>query len=166
LLVDEAYRCIYTLRMNRRAPGRAELSEVAAGCACRNLRRTARAVTQLYDDTLRPSGLRITQFTLLVAVALSEPVPITRLADALDLDRTTLARDLKPLTERGLLEITAGEDKRTRMVRLTVQGREAMARAYPLWQQAQARIVQGSEADRWQLVAVGLEEVSALALRS
>jgi DNA-binding MarR family transcriptional regulator len=152
--------------MNQRTPGRAELTEIATGCACRNLRRTARAVTQLYDDTLRPSGLRITQFTLLVAVAISEPVPITRLADALDLDRTTLARDLKPLTERGLLEITTGEDKRTRMVRLTVQGREAIARAYLLWQQAQARIVQGSEPDRWQLVAGGLEEVAALALRS
>ena len=152
--------------MGGRTPGRAQLAEVAAGCACKNLRRTARAVTQLYDETLRPSGLRITQFTLLVAVALSEPVPITRLADALDLDRTTLARDLKPLTERGLLEITAGEDKRTRVVRLTGQGREAIARAYPLWQQAQAQIVQGSGAERWQAVAGGLEEVAALALRS
>jgi DNA-binding MarR family transcriptional regulator len=152
--------------MNRPTPGRAELTEIATDCACRNLRRTARAVTQLYDDTLRPSGLRITQFTLLVAVALSEPVPITRLADALDLDRTTLARDLKPLTERGLLEITTGEDKRTRMVRLTAQGREATTRAYPLWQQAQARIVQGSGPDRWQAVAGGLEEVAALARTS
>lgn len=152
--------------MNRRTPGRAELTEVATGCACRSLRRAARAVTQLYDDTLRPSGLRITQFTLLVAVALSEPVSITRLADALDLDRTTLARDLKPLTERGLLEITAGEDKRRRVVRLTRQGREAIARAYPLWQQAQAQIVQGSGTERWRAVAGGLEEVAALALRS
>jgi DNA-binding MarR family transcriptional regulator len=147
-------------------PERSQLSEVATGCACRNLRRTARAVTQLYDDTLRPSGLRITQFTLLVAVGLSEPVPITRLADALDLDRTTLARDLKPLTERGLVEISAGEDRRTRQVRLTRQGRDAVARAYPLWQQAQARIVQGPAADRWQVMADGLEEVAALALQS
>jgi DNA-binding MarR family transcriptional regulator len=152
--------------MDRRTPGRTELAEVATGCACRNLRRTARAVTRLYDETLRPSGLRITQFTLLVAVALSEPVPITRLADALTLDRTTLARDLKPLTERELLEITAGEDKRTRLVRLTRQGREAIGRAYPLWQRAQARIVEGSGADRWQSVATGLEEVAALALTS
>jgi DNA-binding MarR family transcriptional regulator len=148
------------------APGRVELADVATGCACRQLRRAARAVTQLYDDTLRPSGLRITQFTLLVAVALGEPVPITRLADALDLDRTTLARDLKPLTGRGLLEITAGTDRRTRVVRLTRQGREAITRAYPLWQQAQARIVQGSGPDRWQAVAGGLKEVAALALRS
>jgi hypothetical protein len=57
--------------MTERMPGRAELAEVAAGCACKHLRRTARAVTRLYDETLRPSGLRITQYTLLVAVALT-----------------------------------------------------------------------------------------------
>ena len=142
------------------------MAEVAAGCACRNLRRTTRAVTQLYDETLRPSGLRITQFTLLVAVGLSEPVPITRLADALSLDRTTLARDLKPLTKQGLVKITTGADRRMRKVRLTRQGREAIGRAYPLWQQAQARIVEGSGADRWPAMAAGLEEVVALALRS
>lgn len=147
--------------MDERAPGRAELTEVAAGCACKHLRRTARAVTQLYDDTLRPSGLRITQFTLLVAVAISEPVPITRLADALDLDRTTLARDLKPLTERGLVQVAAGEDRRTREVRLTRQGREAVGRAYPLWQRAQARVVAGSP---WPVLSGGLEEVAAVAL--
>jgi DNA-binding MarR family transcriptional regulator len=152
--------------MDVQTPERGELSEVAVGCACRNLRRTARAVTQLYDQTLRPSGLRITQFTLLVAVALSEPVPITRLADALDLDRTTLARDLKPLTERSLVQITAGADRRQRVVRLTRQGRQAIARAYPLWQQAQARIVAGTGPDRWQAVAGGLEEVAALARTS
>ena len=118
-------------------------------------------MTQLYDETLRPSGLRITQFTLLVAVAVSEPVPITRLADALALDRTTLARDLKPLTERGLAEVAAGDDRRTRVVRLTGQGRDAIGRAYPLWQRAQARIVEGSP---WQVLAGGLEEVAALAL--
>jgi len=149
--------------MDAQSPGRAELAEVAARCACRNLRRTARAVTQLYDQALRPSGLRITQYTLLVAVALSEPVPITRLADALDLDRTTLARDLKPLTERGLVQIAAGEDRRMRRVRLTPQGRAAMERAYPLWQRAQARIVEGSGPERWRAVAGGLEEVAALA---
>jgi DNA-binding MarR family transcriptional regulator len=120
----------------------------------------------LYDETLRPSGLRITQFTMLVAVGLSEPVPITRLADALSLDRTTLARDLKPLTKQGLVKITTGADRRMRKVRLTRQGREAIGRAYPLWQQAQARIVEGSGPDRWPAMAAGLEEVAALALRS
>jgi DNA-binding MarR family transcriptional regulator len=145
--------------MEGRLPGRAELTEVAAGCACRHVRRTARAVTELYDRTLRPSGLRITQFTLLVAVAVSEPVPISRLADALTLDRTTLARDLRPLTDRGLVEIRPGEDRRTRMIRLTGQGRDAIGRVYPLWQSAQARIV---EASPWPALAAGLQEVAAV----
>jgi DNA-binding MarR family transcriptional regulator len=152
--------------MDAPTPGRAELAEVAAGCACRNLRRTARAVTQLYDETLRPSGLRITQFTLLVAAALSEPVSMSRLADVLHLDRTTLARDLKPLTERGLVQIAAGEDRRQRVIRLTRQGREAIGRAYPLWQRAQARIVHSTGPNHWQAVAAGLEEVAALARTS
>jgi DNA-binding MarR family transcriptional regulator len=120
-------------------------------------------VTQLYDETLRPSGLRITQFTLLVAVALREPVPITRLADTLALDRTTLARDLKPLTERGLVEVAAGEDRRTREVRLTRHGRDAIGRAYPLWQRAQARIVEGSP---WPVLSDGLQEVAHFAVGS
>jgi DNA-binding MarR family transcriptional regulator len=139
----------------------AELAEVAADCACRRLRQTARAVTQRYDETLRPAGLRITQFTLLVAVALTEPVRITRLADTLALDRTTLARDLKPLTDRGLVEVAAGDDRRTRVVRLTGEGRAAIGRAYPLWQRAQAQVVDGSP---WPGLAGGLEEVEALAL--
>jgi DNA-binding MarR family transcriptional regulator len=144
-------------------PGRPELAEVADGCACKNLRRSARAVTRLYDEALRPSGLRITQFTLLVAVAIGEAVPITRLADALSLDRTTLGRDLKPLTDRGLVEIRAGDDRRTRVVRLTGQGRDALGRAYPLWQSAQARIVEQSP---WPVLAAGLQEVAAAARAS
>jgi DNA-binding MarR family transcriptional regulator len=147
--------------MDEQAPGRAELAEVAADCACKSLRRAARAVTQLYDETLRPSGLRVTQFTLLVAVAVSEPVPITRLADALTLDRTTLARDLRPLTERGLVEVAAGDDRRMRVVRLTGQGRDAIARAYPLWKQAQARLVERSP---WPALVGDLREVAAVAL--
>ena len=143
--------------------GRSELVEVADGCACKNLRRSARAVTRLYDEALRPSGLRITQFTLLVAVAIGEAVPITRLADALSLDRTTLGRDLKPLTDRGLVEIRAGDDRRTRVVRLTGQGRDALGRAYPLWQAAQARIV---EQTPWPVLAAGLQEVAAVARTS
>jgi DNA-binding MarR family transcriptional regulator len=144
-------------------PGRSELAEVADGCACKQLRRSARAVTQLYDEALRPSGLRITQFTLLVGVAIGEPVPITRLADALSLDRTTLARDLRPLTDRGLVEIRTGDDRRTRVVRLTGQGRDALGQAYPLWRSAQARIV---EHPSWPVLAAGLQEVAAAARQS
>ncbi len=113
-----------------------------AACACFNLRKAARAVTQLFDDTLQPSGLRGTQFPILAVVSLAGPETIGRLAERLVMDRTTLTRDLKPLEREGLVEIVPGEDRRTRTVTLTKRGHEALGRALPLWKKAQARIVE------------------------
>src|SRR5947209_7151029 len=78
-------------------PNAAQLAEIEATCACSNVRKAARAVTQLFDEVLQPSGLRSTQFTLLVAVALMDEAPVTELAGALVMDRTTFTRNLKPL---------------------------------------------------------------------
>ncbi len=93
-------------------PSVAQLPEIAETCACLNVRKAARAVTQLYDEVLQPSGLRATQFNLLVAIALAGEAPVTRLADALVMDRTTLTRNLKPLESQGLITIEAGTDRR------------------------------------------------------
>ncbi len=76
-----------------------------ANCTCFNLRKAARAVTQTYDKALKPSGLRATQFSLLRMVAKLGPVGIKDLAKALVIERTTLGRNLKVLSDRGLLEI-------------------------------------------------------------
>jgi len=86
----------------------AQLAEIEATCACSNVRKAARAVTQLFDELLQPTGLRSTQFTLLVAVALLGEAPVTQLSRALVMDRTTLARNLKPLESLGLLTVEAG----------------------------------------------------------
>ncbi len=79
---------------------------------------------------------------ILGVVSLAGPETIGRLAERLVMDRTTLTRDLKPLEREGLVEIVQGEDRRTRTVTLTKRGREALARALPLWKKAQARIVE------------------------
>ena len=120
---------------------------MGATCACFNIRKAARAVTQLYDDMLRPSGLRATQLTLLMLLRGYGPMPITRLADAAGTDRTTLTRNLAILDERGLVRIAPGEDARVRVVELTEAGDRAADAAFPLWQQAQALITgrMGSE---------------------
>jgi DNA-binding MarR family transcriptional regulator len=76
----------------------------------------------MYDQFLAPSGLQITQFTLLVSCAVAGPVPITNLAEVLVMDRTTLARNLKPLEKRGMVKISEGEDRRVRLVELTEKG--------------------------------------------
>jgi DNA-binding MarR family transcriptional regulator len=98
---------------------------------------TTRAVTRLYDDALRPTGLRTTQFSLLARLDEEGPSALTRLAGRLLLDRTSLARELEPLVDRGLVELAAGEDRRTRIASLTESGRERLAVAYPLWRSLQ-----------------------------
>ena len=117
------------------------LREVARACACANLRRAARAVTQVFDEVLTPSGLKATQFTLLVTNRLMGESTINELAERMAMDRTTLSRNLKPLVRNGLLEVRPGEDGRTRLVRLTPAGERSLKEAYPLWQQAQQETV-------------------------
>jgi DNA-binding MarR family transcriptional regulator len=113
-------------------------SQVA--CICINLRRAARVMSHLYDEALAESGLKITQFSLLREIERSEPVPITALADAMELDRTTLARNLTPLERKRFLTLAAGDDQRVTEVRLTSAGRAAIAHALPMWERAQAHI--------------------------
>lgn len=109
-------------------------------CVCINLRRAARVISQMYDEALSESGLKITQFSLLREIERSEPVPISKLAEAVELDRTTLARNLAPLERDRLVTLGVGEDQRVTEVRLTAAGRARIARALPLWERAQVDI--------------------------
>lgn len=109
-------------------------------CTCFNLRKAARAVTQLYDDFLRPANLRATQFSLLGVIQGMGPVSISELADAAVMDRTTLKRNLELLEREGLVRIRPGEDARVREVSLTNAAQERLAAAFPLWERAQAHV--------------------------
>ena len=106
-------------------------------CTCSRLRRATRAVTQLYDDALAPSGLRTTQFALLHTLAHHGTMTITSLAARMLLDRTALSRNLDPLAARGLVAIAPGADLRTRQLSLTAAGRRALDAAEPHWSNAQ-----------------------------
>jgi DNA-binding MarR family transcriptional regulator len=110
-------------------------------CACHNIRKAARTITGVFEEALRPHGLRGTQFTLLIALGQAGAAPISRLSGALGMDRTTLSRELKPLCDAGLVSVAAGEDRRKRMAALTRQGREKLDAALPQWRQAQRKIV-------------------------
>ncbi len=123
--------------------------EAPANCTCFNLRKAARAVTQTYDKAMKPSGLRATQFSLLTMVSKLGPVGIKDLAKALVIERTTLGRNLKVLSDRGLLEIGEGDDRRYRPITITARGQEALDLALPLWKQAQIRMANGLGHDRW-----------------
>ena len=132
--------------------------EMPANCTCFNLRKAARAVTRVYDEALKPSGLRATQFSLLGVVANRGPAGMTELARALVMERTTLTRNLKPLMDQGFLQVVDGADRRRRPIGLTPKGRKAFDRALPLWRRAQAKFADGIGRGRWQDLLHGLDE--------
>ena len=136
--------------------------EEARGCACGNIRQAARAVTQLFDEALRPTGLRVTQFGILAATMALGPLTVTKLAERTVTDRTTLTRNLRLLTKKGLIRIQTGNDQRERKVTLTDRGREALAKGYPFWQKAQTHVVKGLGEERWKALREGLSAVVSL----
>jgi len=133
-------------RVNRRIVTPARTVQSAAApelpdCVCGALRMATRAVTQVYDDAMRPAGLRVTQFGLLARIARLEPVSAAVLEGALHADQTTLARALKVLEKDGLIRRAPNPDKRVKRIELTAEGRKRLAQARRLWQEAQDRMV-------------------------
>jgi DNA-binding MarR family transcriptional regulator len=118
-----------------------DILEVEGSCPCINIRKAARVVTQIYDAALAPSGLRSTQFSVLLVVAGLQPVSMSDLAERVVMDRTTLTRNLVPLLDAGLISTTAGSDRRRREVELTDAGRRTLAHALQLWKKVQAQTV-------------------------
>jgi DNA-binding MarR family transcriptional regulator len=126
---------------------------VVLACAVMNFRQVARSVTARFDDQLRPVGLRATQLNLLMAIETSTAVTITDLAEILAMDRTTMTRNLKLLRQRKLVD---GE-----RIRLTAKGRRAAAAALPLWEKAQAEILDSLGKKRWAALLDELEAVKS-----
>ncbi|MFQ5776073.1 MAG: MarR family winged helix-turn-helix transcriptional regulator [Kiloniellaceae bacterium] len=120
-----------------------------SACTCANLRKAARVVTQVYDAALQPTGLKATQFTVLAMLSKRGDLPLTRLAEALVMDRTTLTRNLKPLVGKGFVRIDQDEDQRVRRISLTGAGKDIFDEALPLWRKAQSRLVESLGRKRW-----------------
>jgi DNA-binding MarR family transcriptional regulator len=133
-----------------------------ATCVCTGLRMSSRVMTRLYDEALAPSGVRITQLATLATVAFQGPITVKALANVLLMDRTTLTADLKPLESKGFLEVTPGQDRRTRIITITKLGRAALEKAVPLWREAQAQVEQHLGERRLHSLLGGLREVMVL----
>lgn len=135
----------------------ASMTDPAAGqdpqrlsrCVCNTLRMVTRAVTQLYDDALRPSGLRVTQFSILATIARRDEANLKQLEEALAIDQTTLTRSLNLLERDGLIERASHPDRRIKAMRLTAKGRRALEIARPLWAQAQQKVLREIGTKAW-----------------
>ena len=118
-------------------------------CLCANFRRTVRALTQLYEQALRPLGLRGTQFTILQALSLAGEVSQGQLGEILALDSTTLTRTLAIMGRRGWIARRRGEDGREWRLTLSKAGRKEFERVSPTWDRVQERLHKQLGDQRW-----------------
>jgi DNA-binding MarR family transcriptional regulator len=140
---------------------RAGCAEVRADCACNGLRRAAREITQRYERALAPSGVKATQFPILVALGEREQIPIVPLAEGLGLDRTTLTRNLRILEGRGLVTVSAAEhDARMRLASITDEGLRVLAHALELWRVEQHDVAEAFGPDRLRALFGDLSELT------
>jgi DNA-binding MarR family transcriptional regulator len=132
---------------------------------CASFRRTVRALTQHYDEALRPLGLRATQFTVLQALSLAGEVTQGELGQILAINSTTLTRTLAILGREGWVAKQEGRDRREWRLRLTKAGEAQFKRALPSWERVQSRLRrrlgrQGGS-DRWEELMLLTNEVTA-----
>lgn len=134
-------------------------------CACANLRRATRMVTQAYDAALRPVGLRATQFTMLSVLAKRGQMRQSDFADILGMDGTTLTRNLQPLLKKQWIGVDRDDDQRVRLVSITEPGRHILDQALPLWRDVQSQFVEGLGDKQWSGLVGGLATTVDVAKR-
>lgn len=137
--------------------------EIVANCACLKVRMAARAVTRAYDSALRPVGLRATQLSILVAIAIDGAISIAALANFLGMERTTLTRNLKPLEKEELISVGPEGWRRSRTLEITGKGRSRLRQAVPLWEGAQDTLRQKLGDQAWGGVRQSLDRLISTA---
>ena len=132
-----------------------------AGCSCNMMRKSARKITQFYENSLREAGIKPTQFSILAALANTGPIQLSQLADRLLLERTSLTRNLNVLERNTWIDIQPGEeDSRQRVVFLSRNGYKQLDLAIPYWQKAQKAIAKDMGQDTMTGLRCTLDEMT------
>jgi DNA-binding MarR family transcriptional regulator len=139
-----------------------EFARQAVPCVGFNTRRATRLITQYYDKTLAPTGLRSTQYSLLNALSMLEEASMQDMTIIMAMDRTTLTRNLSPLLKMGLVNVSVGSDRRARPIKITPRGKSALEKALPYWEKAQSHIVDKLGAENWDQIMRGLHQISMI----
>lgn len=113
------------------------MSVIKGSCLCESARRLSRNLTAIYQDKLAEGGLSPSQFILLRTIQLCQPILVSTLAEAVELDQSTTTRNLALLKDMNAINIDKGDDGRTRVVRLSARGQRLVSKAIPLWEEAQ-----------------------------
>lgn len=128
-------------------------------CTAFNLKKATRAVQNLYDEAFKDVGLEGTQFTVLSHVFIFGPISITKLAESMHVDRTTVARNLGPLVKRGLIETRQGNDRRAKIINVTDEGKSILSQALPVWRNTHEQIVSTIGRENWGELISNLEDL-------
>jgi DNA-binding MarR family transcriptional regulator len=136
-------------------------------CACTTLRKASRALSRIYDDALAPAGLTVAQLGVLRAInrGAKDGEPLSRLAETLVMDRTSLYRALGPMARSGWLLVKDAPKGRSKVVRLSKAGVGAIAGAAEYWERAQSRVIGEFGADRWATLQKAMTDLTALGVR-
>ncbi len=137
---------------------RYEIAECAQ-CTGFNLKRATRIIQNRFDQVFRPVGLEGTQYTVLAHIFVHGPISLSKVADLMHVDRTTLARNLAPLERKGLIKIQSGTDRRAKIINITDKGMEVLAKALPLWKKTQEEIKNTLGIDNWSSMISNLENL-------
>jgi DNA-binding MarR family transcriptional regulator len=135
-------------------------------CACTTLRKASRALSRAYDEALADTGLTINQFSILRTLEREGDMALSRLAEAMVMDRTSLYRALGPLERSGWVGIQDADSGKARIAALTPGGRDAIAAAFPLWTAAQGRMLATMGADGWSALSATLQNLTRAAARA
>lgn len=141
------------------------ISPLDLPCACTSLRKAARAVTRVYDEALAETGLNAAQLAILRALgrAGEAGIALSRLAEQLVMDRTSLYRALQPLARAGFIAVEGGTTGRAKTAFVTEEGRRKAEVAAPFWEAAQSRVVGEFGSKRWDALVPELAELTGLA---
>ncbi|MGH6617247.1 MarR family winged helix-turn-helix transcriptional regulator [Sphingomonas sp.] len=140
-----------------------ENSIADAACACTALRKASRALSGVYDAALADTGITIAQFSILRHIWRGGDIPLSRLAEQLVMDRTSLYRALTPLERHGWVSVVPAPEGRARIASLTDAGHAAMLRATGPWEAAQTHILGEFGVEDWQTLETMLRTLTAIA---
>lgn len=130
-------------------------------CMCYEFRKTARVVINFYDDALKSVDIKSNQFIILVSVAYMKSTNFKTLAEFIGIDQSTLARNLVTVEKQNFVTVKPGKNKREKIITLSRKGKQKLVSAFPLWQKAQASMVEGIGADKWRKMKAEMAEVAA-----
>lgn len=115
---------------------------IASECLALRIRRLDRSLSRIYDGVLRPHGATIAQLGLLTAVTLSGPIQPSRLGDILDLERSTVSRNIALMLRKGWISATVARDGRGRLLAITRHGEDVLNEAIPAWRRGQKKVME------------------------